>query len=55
MTNRLRKKYVTNENDNIIQVHSTSIIFLLIFMSGIIFHVYLRRDVLFLLSTVYYE
>ena len=50
----MQKKYITNEDNNITRVHSTSII-LLIFMSDIFFSVYfLMRDVLFFLSTILY-
>ena len=37
----MQKKYIINEDDNIIRVHSTSIK-LLIFMSDILFSVYVR-------------
>ena len=48
------KKYITNEDNNIIRVRSTSII-LFIFMSDIFFCICLLRDVLLLLSTILYD
>ena len=48
------EKYITNKDDNIIQVRSISII-LLIFMSDIFFCICLMRDVLVLLSTILYD
>ena len=50
----MQKKYITNEDNNIIRVYSTSII-LLIFMSDIFFLYMSTEDVLLLLSTIWYN
>ena len=45
----VQKKYITNEDNNIVRVHSMSIILL------ILMNTCLMRDVLLLLSTILYD
>ena len=55
MTGHIQKKFIMNEDNNIIRVLSTSFM-LLILMSDVFFYcIYLMRDVLLLLSTILYE